>query len=82
MTKEEIFQLIVKNVCEVLPELEGHNFQPHEKLVNLGANSIDRVEITILTQEALSMEVPKTELVNIENIGELADLFYERYQTA
>jgi polyketide biosynthesis acyl carrier protein len=81
MKKENILELIVKNICEVMPELETHDFQQDDSLKNLGANSIDRVEIVMMTMEALSLEIPKEELLRVKNIGELSNLFYEKFQT-
>lgn len=82
MNQEEIFQLITKLIIEVIPELEDHDFGYEESLTDLGANSIDRVEIVLLTKEALSIDVPQTQLAKVRNIGELAHLFYENYRSS
>ncbi|ASB52646.1 hypothetical protein S100072_01310 [Bacillus velezensis] len=29
MNKQDIFELIVAHACEILPELEDHNFSPN-----------------------------------------------------
>jgi acyl carrier protein len=34
-----------------------------------------------MTMEALSLEIPKEELLRVKNIGELSNLFYEKFQT-
>lgn len=81
MKKEEIFQLIVCNSCGVIPDLEDHEFKPDDQLGNLGANSVDRAEIITLTLEALSLQIPRVELFGANNIGELADVLYEKLQS-
>jgi polyketide biosynthesis acyl carrier protein len=81
MSKEDIFELIVRYSREVIPELESHQFKPGDRLVDLGANSVDRVEITMLTMEALSLKIPPVELAGVKNIGELADVFYGKMQS-
>jgi len=78
MEKQAIFNLVVRTVCEVIPELEGHAFQPDDRLVDLGANSVDRAEIVTMTLEALSLSIPRVELSEAKNIGELVRILYEK----
>lgn len=80
MNKENIYQLIVQNICEVIPDLEGHKFKPDDKMVELGANSIDRVEIITMVMDALSLKIPRIDLAKAKNIGELAEVLYEKLQ--
>ncbi|MFS0873154.1 acyl carrier protein [Paenibacillus xylanilyticus] len=82
MTKQEIFEVVVRNTCEVLPELEGHTFQPTDQLANLGANSVDRAEIVMMTIEELDLKIPRVELSTAKNIGELVEVLYGKLQTA
>ncbi|WP_338551791.1 acyl carrier protein [Paenibacillus sp. KS-LC4] len=82
MTKQEIFEVVVSNVREVLPELEDHSFQPTDQLVNLGANSVDRAEIVMMIIEELNLRVPLVELSTAKNIGELVEVLYGKLQTA
>ncbi|EGD47495.1 phosphopantetheine-binding protein [Ruminiclostridium papyrosolvens DSM 2782] len=81
MKKEEIFQLIICHSCEVIPELEGYEFKPSDRLVDLGANSVDRAEIITMTLESLSLQIPRVELFGANNIGELADVLYKKLQS-
>ncbi|MDT3429044.1 polyketide biosynthesis acyl carrier protein [Paenibacillus forsythiae] len=80
MTKEEIVQIIAQHICEIIPELKNHEFKPTDKLVDLGANSMDRAEIVMMTMESLSLQVPLVHLSGAQNIGELADSIYEKLQ--
>ena len=80
MNQETIFKTIVRIICEVIPELEGHVFQPDDRLVDLGANSIDRAEIVTMTLEALSLPIPRVELSEARNIGDLTRIIYEKSQ--
>lgn len=78
MNTEEIFEVIVRCTKEVLPGLDGHTFRPSDRLVDLGANSMDRAEIAMMALEALSLQIPRTELFGPNNIGELADLLHAK----
>ncbi|WP_105979320.1 acyl carrier protein [Bacillus paralicheniformis] len=81
MTTHDIFQLTVKITREVLPELEDHSFQPSDQLAELGANSVDRIEILTMILEKLSLQIPRVELMSAQNIGQLAELLYGKLQT-
>lgn len=76
MNQQEIFDTIVKNTREVVFELEEHQFKPDDSLKALGANSIDRSEIIMMTLEDMELEVPLIELAKAENITELASILH------
>ena len=82
MTKMEILDLISRHTREILPDLEAHQFVASDRLVDLGANSVDRAEIAMLVQESLGLSVSRVELFGPKNIGELADLFLEKLNAA
>jgi polyketide biosynthesis acyl carrier protein len=76
--KQAIFALITKHAGEVIPRLETHDFQPSDSLRALGANSIDRSEIVMMTLEVMELDIPLSETIRAENIGELAALLHEK----
>ncbi|NOX92133.1 MAG: acyl carrier protein [Gammaproteobacteria bacterium] len=78
MNNSEVFSLVVNHSQEVIPELEGHEFKRTDQLSELGANSVDRAEIIMLTMESISLRIPLLELSGAKNIGELADLIHEK----
>lgn len=82
MNQEDILKLIARNTCEVIPDLAGHDFKPDDRLADLGANSVDRAEIVTMTIDALSLKIPRVELFGAKNIGELANVLYEKLQSA
>ncbi|MCP4138404.1 MAG: acyl carrier protein [bacterium] len=78
MTHDEIFQLIKNNVLEILPEIPSEEILIDISLKDLGANSIDRVEIITMTMEDLGIKIPMVDFGNIKNIRGLADFFFEK----
>lgn len=82
MDKQRIFEVLITNICEVLPELDGHRFEPEDQLVELGADSVDRAEIITMVLEDLSLKIPRIELSRVKNIGELAEVLYDKVQSA
>lgn len=81
MSKDEIFEIVKRHTCEVIPELNVHEFQRIDKLADLGANSVDRAEIVSKTLEFLKLQIPRVELFGVKNLGELVDVLYEKLQS-
>jgi polyketide biosynthesis acyl carrier protein len=82
MTNIDILNVIARHTREILPGLDAHEFSRSDRLVDLGANSIDRAEIAMMVQESLGLSVPRVELFGPKNIGELADLFVTKLHAA
>jgi polyketide biosynthesis acyl carrier protein len=82
MTKAQLLDLIARHTRETLPGLDEHAFAASDRLADLGANSVDRAEITMLVQESLGLSVPRVDLFGPKNIGELADLFLLKLDAA
>lgn len=72
---QEIFGVIKRNIVSILPDLEGHAFDPSESLAQLGANSVDRVEVVTYSMEELGLSIPRHELQGIQNLQGLIDVF-------
>ena len=75
---DEIFSIIGEYCKEVLGDLDDYSFKFSDSLKTLGANSIDRAEIVGLTLEFFELDFPRTELFGAKNMGELAELIYEK----
>jgi polyketide biosynthesis acyl carrier protein len=78
MKRAQVLDLIAQHAREIVPGLDDHVFAPSDRLAELGANSVDRAEITVLLQESLGLSVPRVELFGPTNVGELADLLVSK----
>ena len=78
MTKEDIFEVIQQNIMEVLEEIHKDMVQIDKSMKDLGANSVDRMEIIAMTMEALDVKIPLVEFGSVKNIQGLVDLLYEK----
>jgi polyketide biosynthesis acyl carrier protein len=78
MTPDDVFELLVKNAREVVPELAGHAFTTTDSLKDLGANSIDRSEIVVMTLEDLALAIPLVEVAGAGSLGQLAVLLHAK----
>jgi len=82
MTHDQLFQLVVRHVKDVIPELDAHSFERNDRLQELGANSMDRAEILMLVLDSLSLKIPRVELFGPRNLGELVELLGRKLQAS
>jgi polyketide biosynthesis acyl carrier protein len=77
MTKSEIFDIVVRHARDVIPTLADQRIGPDDSLKALGANSLDRSEIVMMTLESLALTMPLAATVGAKNIGELVNLLHD-----
>jgi polyketide biosynthesis acyl carrier protein len=70
--------LVRQNIYEVLPDVDGRQLAAADRLTDLGANSVDRAEIVMMSMEALALDVPRAELAAVGTVGGLVDALYTR----
>jgi polyketide biosynthesis acyl carrier protein len=81
LDKEKIFAVIRENTLRTLPDARPEDVKIDGSLTDLGANSIDRVEIVMYSLQELGLKIPAPELHGLKNLRAVVDLFY-RYATA
>lgn len=81
MDKQDIFKIVVQHSCEIIPGLEEQSITASHSLVDLGANSVDRAEIVMMTMETLNLQIPRVELFGVKNIEQLVEVIYGKLQT-
>ncbi len=74
MNEQQVFSVVKSTVVEVLG-ISPDEVTPERSLVELGANSLDRVEVTMCSMEALGVSVPRSELQGIQNLRGLVQIF-------
>lgn len=82
MNRQEIVELIVRHAREVVPDLQAAEVRSEDSLRDLGANSVDRSEILMMTLAALSARMSLVDLARAQNIGELAGIIHGKLQFA
>ena len=74
MTQDDVFNVVKKNIREVLAHLNGQEIPIEASLKDLGANSLDRADITVQCMEDLQIKIPLVEFGGINNIEGLVNL--------
>jgi len=77
-SKEEIFEVVKENLIDTLDEeVEEGEIARDKSMKDLGANSLDIVEIVSSSMRQLKVKVPRSELSKLTDIGQLVDLLYD-----
>jgi len=77
LEKRNVFQVVKDVISEVLPDVDSEDIKIEQNLKSLGANSIDRTEIVMLSMEKLGIKVPLVSFGGVENIEEMVDVLVE-----
>jgi polyketide biosynthesis acyl carrier protein len=80
--RDEIFNVIKRVVSEILPDVDSGAVTQDKSLKELGANSIDRVEIVTMVLENLNIKMSPVELGGISNIEGLVDALFKKVNSS
>ncbi|MEU1852672.1 phosphopantetheine-binding protein [Streptomyces sp. NPDC019990] len=75
MTEEEIFAVLRAQIVDVLPETADIEITLDHSMRDLGANSIDRMDVVIAAQDELGIKVPNAELTRASDLRSLIAVF-------
>ena len=77
MTREHIYAVVVKHLVDAVEDLDPARIDPTLSMKDLGADSLDIVEVVSRTMRELKIKVPRSELSKLTNINGLVDMLYE-----
>jgi polyketide biosynthesis acyl carrier protein len=79
MAKEHVFEIVKNVIAEILPDLDPDQISIDKNLKDLGANSIDRMEVVTMSMEGLGLKLPLMSFAQVSNIEGLVDVLTENY---
>ena len=77
MTKDQIFAVVKKHLMQTVDGLTDAQIDLSRSMKELGANSLDIVEIVSVSMRELKVKVPRSELSKLTSIGGLVDLLHD-----
>jgi acyl transferase domain-containing protein/thioesterase domain-containing protein/SAM-dependent methyltransferase len=75
-TLTRVAGVVLALVREILPDAPPELVVPARSMAELGATSIDRVEVATLAMESLGLKVPNGDLASVNSIGDLIDVLH------
>lgn len=76
VTREHVYAVVTKHLLETIDDLHEDQIDPVRSMKDLGANSLDIVEVVSLSMRELKVKVPRGELAKLSNLDGLVDLLY------
>jgi acyl carrier protein len=77
MTREHVMTVVVKHLMEAVDGLDAAAIEPTRSMKDLGANSLDIVEVVSRSMRELKVKVPRSELAKLTNIEGLVDTLHK-----
>ena len=78
-SREATLEVVTKNMVEIL-EIDPKIVDPARSMVDLGANSLDIVEVVSCSMRELRVKLPRSVLAKLTNIDGLVDLLWQVQQ--
>jgi acyl carrier protein len=75
MTREEMFVVVKSNVQAIIEGAKGKEIRETESMRDFGADSLEIVEVVSRSMKQLKIKVPRTALLQANNLKDLLDLF-------
>jgi polyketide biosynthesis acyl carrier protein len=73
LTKDEVISVIKKHILENLEDIEEKDIDISKSMKEVGADSLDIIEVVSCSMRELNVKIPRTELSEINTIEGLAD---------
>ena len=74
MNREKVLEVVLKNIRLNVEGFEDGEIDSTKSIAELGASSLDIVEIVSSSMRELNIRVPRTELAGLKNINDMVDL--------
>lgn len=78
MNRDEIFELIKKNIMNTLTGILPEIITVEKRLKDLGADSIDRMTIMTMSIEDMGLKIPLVELGRAKDIKDIIEVLYSK----
>ncbi|MCC6810301.1 MAG: acyl carrier protein [Deltaproteobacteria bacterium] len=80
MTRDDVLAVVRRHTLEVLIDVDPAEFDANRSLREVGAKSLDVLEIVSSSMKSLKIKVPRPELVDVQTVNQLVDVFYAHVQ--
>lgn len=73
-----ITRAVTEAVVEIVPGVDPADVVGHKHLRDLGADSVDRVEIILAVLDRLSLDEPLSSFTDLPHVAAMVDFLHER----
>jgi acyl carrier protein len=76
MTRNQVKAVVIKHLVQAVDTLDEAQVDTSVSMKDLGANSLDIVEVVSASMRELKIKVPRSELAKLANVDQLVDLLF------
>ena len=77
MNRDDVQKVVVKHLVDAVDGLKAAGIDPKRSMKDLGANSLDIVEVVSSSMRELKVKIPRSELAKLTNLEQLVDLLHK-----
>ena len=74
MTRDHVLSVVTKNLVDAVDGLSPEAIDTQKSMKEMGANSLDIVEVVSTSMRELRIKIPRSEVAKLTNIDGLVDL--------
>ncbi len=82
MNRDHVKTVVVKHLVQAVDTLDPSKIDTSMSMKDLGANSLDIVEVVSAAMRELKIKVPRAELSKLTNVDQLIDLLHRTAEQA
>ncbi|MDC0719304.1 phosphopantetheine-binding protein [Nannocystis bainbridge] len=79
-TRDDVLAVVKRHLVDTVEGIDVAQVDPAKSMKDLGANSLDIVEVVSCSMRELKVKIPRAELNRLTNIDELVDLLHKTLQ--
>ncbi len=79
-SRDDVLAVVKRHLVDTVEGIGDAQVDPAKSMKDLGANSLDIVEVVSCSMRELKVKIPRAELNKLTNINELVDLLYKSVQ--
>lgn len=79
-TRDDVLAVVKRHLVDTVEGIDAAQVDPAKSMKDLGANSLDIVEVVSCSMRELKVKIPRAELNKLTNIDELVDLLHKTVQ--
>lgn len=80
ITREKVLDVVLTNLRDTVEELEDVEIDISQSMKDMGATSLDIVEVVSCSMRELRVKVPRSELNKLQNVEQLVDTLLSAVQ--
>lgn len=77
MSREEILAIVVRHLHELVPGTAERALDPDAPLNEIGADSLDLVDVASRSMQELQVKIPRSEIGRIRTLNDLVEVLHQ-----